>query len=36
MSKRHELSLTGAETQALMRHRDHHQRPDIREKAERY
>ena len=33
MPKRHELSLTTAETQELLRHRDHHQRPDVREKA---
>ena len=33
MPKRHELSLTTAETEELLRHRDHHQRPDVREKA---
>ena len=33
MSKRHELSLTAAKKEELMKHRDHHQRPDVREKA---
>ena len=33
MPKRHQLSLTTQEQEELIRHRDHHQRPDVREKA---
>ena len=33
MPKRRELSLTTQQREALIWHRDHHQRPDVREKA---
>lgn len=33
MAKRRELVLTENEKQVLLEHRDHHHRPDIREKA---
>lgn len=33
MPKRRELSLTPEQQEELIGHRDHHQRPDVREKA---
>lgn len=33
MAKRHRLHLTDEQEQELIEHRDHHPRPDVREKA---
>lgn len=33
MPKRRELSLTNGQREELIEHRNHHQRPDVREKA---
>ena len=33
MAKQRQLVLTAGEKQELVEHRDHHQRPDVREKA---
>ncbi len=33
MAKRHRLDLTDEQEQELIEHRDHHPRPDVREKA---